>query len=277
MDEGLVYDVGGYDGSDTAHYLSLGYRVLCIEAAPDLAERLLVRFHHHVADGRCKILNVAIGERNGHLPFYLSSLPFLSSFDRSIAGRDGCQVTEITVPTRTFGSILDEHGVPYFLKLDIEGSDDVCLKALGEDLPKYLSFEASKDSLDEILTLIKLGYSRFSLIRQNDFQPVTIPFPGTTSHLGWSARQFARMKLRSHPRLHRAVVNLAGRLASLQQKRSSGPEVKFSSGPTPMERRDGWYAAEEFVHVWTSAAHGGMIDSAVWYDVHAVRDGVDAP
>src|SRR4029453_10898993 len=122
MDSGLVYDVGGYDGADTAHYLSLGYRVICIEAAPNLAEQISTRFHREIGEGRCKVLNVAIGTENGNATFYLSSVSLLNSFDRSLAGRGGCHVTEISIPTRTFDSILAEHGVPYFLQLDIEGA-----------------------------------------------------------------------------------------------------------------------------------------------------------
>ena len=32
----LVIDVGMYDGADTAYYLSMGYRVLAVEANPAL-------------------------------------------------------------------------------------------------------------------------------------------------------------------------------------------------------------------------------------------------
>jgi hypothetical protein len=39
----LAFDVGGFDGADTPHYLSLGYRVVCIEASPALADRIRKR------------------------------------------------------------------------------------------------------------------------------------------------------------------------------------------------------------------------------------------
>jgi hypothetical protein len=38
-----------------------------------------------------------------------------------------------------------------------------------------------------------------------------------------------------------------------------------------MERKHGWHSLEEFMHLWTSVLHSGMIDSA-WYDVHAAKD-----
>jgi FkbM family methyltransferase len=270
MDTGLIYDVGGYDGADTAHYLSLGYRVVCIEAAPHLAEQIAVRFRREIAEGQCKVLNVAVGVENGSAPFYLSSAALLNSFDRSLATRNGCQVSEITVPTRTFTSILAEHGVPHFLKIDIEGADDACLNVLDRDVPQYLSFEAGRDSLETILLLIQRGYSRFSLIRQDTFQSVSVPHPGTVAHVTWSARQALRLQLRAYPRLHKALTSGARVARGLQKARPH--QARNSSGPTPMERQHGWLSAAEFIYVWTSVAHGGMIDSSVWYDIHAARD-----
>jgi len=196
----------------------------------------------------------------------------LNSFDRSLAGRGGCQVTEISVPTRTFDSILAEHGVPYFLKIDIEGADHACLNALGEDLPQYLSFEAAQDSFEAIIMLAHRGYSRFSLIRQDTFRPVVIPFPGTVSHLRWSARQILRLKLRQYPGLHRTLTDRKALFDRGRQKATSYQRPnRFSAGPTPMERKDGWHSVEEFMHLWTNVVHSGMIGS-VWYDVHAAKD-----
>jgi FkbM family methyltransferase len=272
MDSSLVYDVGGYDGSDTSHYLSLGYRVICIEAAPNLAEQISTRFTREIAEGRCKVLNVAIGTENGNATFYLSSQGLLNSFDRSLAERGGCQVTEITVAMRTFDSILAEYGVPYFLKIDIEGADHACLRALGTDVPQFVSFEAAPDSFEMILMLAHRGYSRFSLIRQDTFQPIAVPSPGTWSHLGWSARQVQRLTLRKHSRIHKALTDRKAFFARGRQRLTphQGPS-RLSAGPTPMERQQGWHSVEEFMHLWTNVTHSGMIDS-VWYDIHAARD-----
>src|SRR5690349_84667 len=98
----LAYDVGVYDGADTAHYLSLGYRVIGIEAAPDLCEKLRRKFAAELGDGRYTLLNVAIGDRDGDvLPFWLSENPQWNSFDRAAATREGKTATRIDVPTRT--------------------------------------------------------------------------------------------------------------------------------------------------------------------------------
>jgi FkbM family methyltransferase len=271
MDTRLAYDVGGYDGADTSHYLSLGYKVICIEAAPKLAAQISTRFQREISEGQCKVLNIAIGTNNGNAPFYLSSNAIWNSFDRSMAARNGRMVTEISVPTRTFESILAEHGVPYFLKIDIEGADYACLKALGEDLPQYLSFEAARDSFDMLLMLADRGYSRFSLIRQDTFEPIMVPFAGTMSHVRWSARQVLRLTLRKYRRLHEALTHLGLPKMMLRNAARSGEKRVHSAGPTPMERQYGWHSTEEFMYLWTSVIYSGMIDS-LWYDVHAARD-----
>lgn len=64
----LIYDVGVNNGDDTAYSLHRGCRV-AIEADPILASRATERFAREIADGRLTILNVAIAEEPGDLPF----------------------------------------------------------------------------------------------------------------------------------------------------------------------------------------------------------------
>jgi 16S rRNA A1518/A1519 N6-dimethyltransferase RsmA/KsgA/DIM1 with predicted DNA glycosylase/AP lyase activity len=40
----FAYDIGVFKGEDTERYLQLGYRVLCVEADPGLAEIIRSRF-----------------------------------------------------------------------------------------------------------------------------------------------------------------------------------------------------------------------------------------
>jgi hypothetical protein len=65
----------------------------------------------------------------------------------------------------TFKEILVKHGVPYYLKIDIERADRYCLDTLKRPrLPKYVSIEAHE--LDYLLILWGLGYRRFKVIDQ---------------------------------------------------------------------------------------------------------------
>jgi hypothetical protein len=79
---------------------------------------------------------------------------------------------EIEVDVVDFIEVLRTHGVPHYLKIDIEGCDRVCLEALRrfQERPDYLSFESETstfaDNEEEIELLTGLGYSAFQLVDQ---------------------------------------------------------------------------------------------------------------
>src|SRR5262245_43578507 len=53
----LIYDVGMEDGTDTGFYLKKGFRVVAVEADPELASRARERFSDEIAAGRLVVLN----------------------------------------------------------------------------------------------------------------------------------------------------------------------------------------------------------------------------
>jgi hypothetical protein len=72
-----------------------------------------------------------------------------------------------------FAEVLREHGMPHFMKVDIEGCDLVCLNALKRfrERPDYVSVESDKTGLAnirrEIEMLVDLGYDRFQAVDQS--------------------------------------------------------------------------------------------------------------
>src|SRR5271165_2389470 len=178
MQADLIYDVGMGNGDDTAYYLSRGFRVVAIEANPLMVAQISRRFEREIAAGALSILNLGIGEREGELPFWIcDSCSDWSSFARSVASRDGAAHHEIQVPCRRFKSVLTESGIPYYLKLDIEGREICCLRDLTAftDLPKYVSFEQSGCYREALPLLHKLGYTGFKLISQLNYLAVEYP------------------------------------------------------------------------------------------------------
>jgi FkbM family methyltransferase len=270
----LAYDVGAHDGADTAHYLSLGYRVVGIEARPDLCAKLRRRFERQIADGRCTVLEVAVGEAEGTMPFFLSENDQWNSFDRAAAARSGYKATEITVQTRPLSSVIKEYGTPELVKIDIEGADEMALRGMGDIWPRYLSFEAWSNCDDMLLELIDRGYTKLSLVQQKPLRPIVIPTAGTLSHIQWSARQWLRWQLRQRPWIHRALAGTrsslrfaAGRRAH-KQNPSAAPLLQHTM--TPMEHADGWHKPADFLWLWRNVIASGMIDSS-WFDVHASK------
>ena len=173
----LVYDVGMNNGDDTAYYLNRGFRVVAIEANPILADQVSKRFEREISSGDLTILNVGISDGEGDLPFWIcDGNSWWSSFDRTIASRDGLDHHQINISCRRFRSILEEFGTPYYLKIDIEGNDIYCLPDLSSvDPPKYVSLERPDRGVESLNLLHNLGYTGFKLISQFNFLPLEYP------------------------------------------------------------------------------------------------------
>jgi FkbM family methyltransferase len=171
----LIYDVGMNNGDDTAYYLRRGFRVIAIEANTRLAKCAAERFRTQISSGQLRILNIGIAAEEGELPFWIcETYSEWSSFDRKIASRDGCPHHEVMVPCRRFASVLEEFGVPYYLKVDIEGNDILCLQDLNpQRLPKFVSMESASPGL--ITLMAGRGFKRFKAISQYNFLPIELP------------------------------------------------------------------------------------------------------
>lgn len=173
MEHDLVFDVGMHKGEDTAYYLAKGYRVVGFEADPALAARCAKRFGTEprltIVEGA--LAPAAVGERvrfHRHPNSVWGTIDPGRADSTAHAGRGEL----IEVPRVDFGAALERHGVPAFLKVDIEGPGLLCLEALLEhgERPDFVSIEASHHSwaeLDRELSLLgRLGYDRFAIVQQ---------------------------------------------------------------------------------------------------------------
>jgi FkbM family methyltransferase len=179
----LIYDVGMHNGNDTAFYLHQGFRVIAIDADPRAVDAAKQRFRSELASERLKILNVGIAETAGRRTFWIcDGHSAWNSFFQKIASREEQKHHAIEVETRPFSDILDESGVPFYLKIDIEGNDYLCIRDLaGRLLPPFISVEAENtgdnedlsetEALANLTLLHDAGYRRFKLISQYDFTP----------------------------------------------------------------------------------------------------------
>jgi FkbM family methyltransferase len=178
----LIYDVGMHNGDDTAFYLHRGFRVIAIEANSKLADLGKRRFSSEIDSGRLTILNVGVAERAGIGTFWIcDDLTVWSSFEEKLMSKTGKEHHSVEIQTRRFSEILEEYGIPFYLKVDIEGSDHLCLRDLvGRPLPRFISVEAESGENDDdsataaggvenLSLLYTMGYRRFKLVRQSDF------------------------------------------------------------------------------------------------------------
>ena len=143
----LIYDVGFHQGEDTAFYLKKGFRVVAFEAHPRLAEQGRVMFADAARAGRFTMVEGAIvspdewvaGTRE--VTFYVDEvLDTVGSTDQAWTQRfakRGATTRRVSVAAVDFVDCLRTHGVPHYMKIDIEGSDRFCLESLRHvaDLP----------------------------------------------------------------------------------------------------------------------------------------------
>src|SRR5262252_3435939 len=163
MTNDLIFDVGMNNGDDTAYYLFKGFRVVAIEADPTLIDCARERFAEPIRQGRLELANVAIGPREETAPFWIcEGKSEWNSFDRRISSRDGHTCHAIDVHCRPFRDLLKQFGVPYYLKIDIEGHDIFCVADLD---PRSLK-ELVKRQLRPYPALYRFGSSLAQARRQ---------------------------------------------------------------------------------------------------------------
>lgn len=262
MKRDLIYDVGVNDGSDTEYYLSRGYRVVGVEANPVLVQSLKQKFSDAMADGRFVLENVGIAEHSGEMQFWISDVSEWSSFNRTIASRNGTGHRPIMIQTVTFNDLIEKHGVPYYCKIDIEGNDHLCIDAMRkEGCPPYVSIEMSHGRGGEDLKRLKeLGYSDFKIVSQvTRSQPIEILIKA-----GYVLPRLAARIVRRLTSMTRGVTAVDGYVF---RTGSSGSFAEDTPGP--WRSYDAVLSTWQFLHdIDRLHGAGGL---AEWFDIHARR------
>ena len=168
----LTFDIGAHIGDRTGSFRRLGASVVVVEPQPRVfrALRLLYRnapdVHLHSA---------AVGAEAGTLDLFVNSdnptittaSPELISAAQTSAQWEG-QVwdSKITVPVTTLDALITQHGIPEFIKIDVEGYEWDALKGLTTAVP-CLSFEFTTIQRDVahrcLCRLAKLGDYAFNM------------------------------------------------------------------------------------------------------------------
>lgn len=185
----LIFDLGMNNGDDTAHYLRTGAVVVAVEANAALVAQARERFATEVREGRVILVHAAIADRDGTAIFHVNlDNDHWSSLDPGWAGREGSDTRSVTVPALTLGTLVARYGLPRYLKIDVEGADQMVLdqlKALSEP-PDFVSVEDCRFGPDYLCTLADAGYDLFALLDQSTvpdlIEPETgQPFPAGAS------------------------------------------------------------------------------------------------
>ncbi|HET7752737.1 MAG TPA: FkbM family methyltransferase, partial [Anaeromyxobacteraceae bacterium] len=167
-----------HKGYDTGFYLAKGFRVVAVEANPVLVEQARSRFAREIADGQLVIEAVGVGEKPGMATFYRNlDKDDWSSFLREYGARDGTRFEEIPVECVRPQTLFERHGLPYYLKIDIEGLDIPVVRALHDfgARPRFVSVEERHGS--HFAELWAVGCRRFKVVDQSKLSEVRSPQP----------------------------------------------------------------------------------------------------
>jgi FkbM family methyltransferase len=255
------------------------HRVVAVDANPVMVEKARLRFAREIQDRRLTLLNVGISNAPGTATFWVSDHSDWSSFDRTIASRDGSGHRSIPVSVVPFAQLVAEYGVPHYLKIDIEGNDRLCVEALkGSTLPKYISVESEcvGDSValsDEaaaamLRSLRDVGYRRFKLVDQDK---------GWLSVRSNAAARFCMRLVNSaaYGRLRvRGLCAIARRFTDSARIASLGFDFPLgSTGPWGDEVPGDWMPFETAMSVYLQERQAFVATGQplhwFWYDWHA--------
>jgi FkbM family methyltransferase len=142
----LVFDVGAHVGDRVASFRRLGARVVAVEPQPALALTLKGLYGR---DRNVTIETKAVGRSPGRLTMMINvdnptvstaSSAFIDAA-RSAQGWEGQNWEKtIVVPVTTLDALIDAHGIPAFVKIDVEGFEAEALAGLTRPV-EILSFE----------------------------------------------------------------------------------------------------------------------------------------
>jgi FkbM family methyltransferase len=174
----LIIDVGVSEGNDTAFYMAKGFKVIGVEADPQAYQRLLERFSGPLAQRDLILLNRAADEASGAIAHFREKLHHQGG--SQVVRAPGAVAAEGVVEVETIGwpDLAAIAGVPYYCKIDIEGSEKYFLRGLlgrPDLLPTYISAEIH--SFEPAELLYAAGYRHFKVVNQRNMDRITLPNP----------------------------------------------------------------------------------------------------
>jgi FkbM family methyltransferase len=178
VNSNLIIDVGVCEGDDTAFYMAKGFKVIGVEADPLAYSKLHNRFADKLASRDLILINRAADASSGTIvkfkadPNHRGSSNILRDDPGAVPPEDETADVE-TICWRDLTAVA---GVPYYCKIDIEGSEKYFLRGfVGQPdlLPTYISAEIH--TFEPIELLYAAGYRHFKVVNQCTMHLIKLP------------------------------------------------------------------------------------------------------
>jgi FkbM family methyltransferase len=167
----LVFDIGAHVGDRIAAFRRLQARVVALEPQPALVKTLRLLYGR---DPKVTIEATAAGRQAGFTELSVNlDNPTVSTvsmeFIAAAAGAPGWEGQtwdkRLRIPITTIDALIARHGIPAFIKIDVEGFEAEALAGLGQAV-QALSFEFTTIQRDIARACVEccsaLGYARFN-------------------------------------------------------------------------------------------------------------------
>ena len=162
----VIWDLGSNNGSDIDYYLRIADRVVAIEAIPGLCSQIQSKFRDAISQGRLFLYNKVLAlDGQSSCIFYIHK----HRVEESTTLRPGINYLAdfdiVTLPTIELSQILDEHGLPWYVKIDLEGLDFAIVNLMFNMgiIPEFLSAEV-QDLRVASLIAANPCYKSFNLV-----------------------------------------------------------------------------------------------------------------
>lgn len=279
--KGLIFDIGTNKGEDAMFYAHLGYNVIAVDADPSLIEENKREHKAHL--DKITFLNYAISEKDGDtLELFINSDSGKNSLIEEVGARQDSLAGKVAVKTITLRTLVEQYGLPYYIKIDIEGYDAVAVRSLigMPEMPPYISVEAeclpeddrfSEEGIFETLdTLRNAGYTRFKLIDQASLR--VLDDRDTYYRDSTTLPHRIIRKLQQVTGVHSSPYNYK----KVLEKKYGFPLVYSSSGPFGEDSAGHWMSYEQAkkVYLFQRRQYFSIEPNrrySYWADWHAAR------
>jgi FkbM family methyltransferase len=190
----LVFDIGAHVGDRVASFRRLGARVVAVEPQPATVWVLKLFYGRRIA-----IEAAAVGGEVGRTSMMINtenptvstaSSAFVSAARDAPGWENQRWGKSVSVPVTTLDALIGKHGMPSFIKIDVEGFEEEALKGLSRAV-KALSFEFTTIQREIAIACIKrcvaLGYTRFNAALGESQNFVHADWVGSADMIHWLA------------------------------------------------------------------------------------------
>ena len=170
----MFFDIGANIGNWALVNIDKCDKIISVEASPITFNRLV----DNCKNDKIILLNYAVCNNNGNdITFYQADCDVISTINKDWLTSDTSRFynypyKEIICKTISIDDLIEDYGIPDFIKIDVEGGEYDCITSLTQKI-KLISFEWASETntvtLQCIDYLFHLGYTHYYIQNEDNY------------------------------------------------------------------------------------------------------------